>query len=613
MMFFRSLNFILNHPYNRHNKISGLLRYIAWQISYRINPKPVVRNFTANTKFWVWRGLYGITGNLYCGLMEYEDMTLLLHILRDEDTFFDIGANAGVYTVQAMYAGCLSEPGTFQVTHVSGTATVSITSNATGPLAQGSTLMLSASGPPGDYMWGGPNGFGASGTSPYIQNVTVANAGTYGVLVYVPNCPDIMATITIQVAGLRQITGTVRNDNNNNGLQDTADSAKPNVMVNLQPGNLWEITDANGQYTFHVNPGTYTVSYVGLNSTEVVTPASATVTVSAAGQGTFTQNFLVYTPPFTDVMVQVAAWSPPSPGFFRTMVLGNFNAGSQAASGFIKFVPDSLMSVQFPNSSPGYVLSGDTIMWAYNNLLPGQLINRLLTYYTPISVSMGTILTSYAGVTPLSGDLLPANNHYPLQQVVVASYDPNDKQVLPLGDISPAQVASGKDLLYTIRFQNTGTAPAVNVLLVDSLSDNLDLGTLKMVSASHNYNVSLRDGRVLEWHFPNIMLPDSNANEPESHGFVQYRIQPKTSLIIGDEIENTAHIYFDFNEAIVTNTTSTIVNILSAPEGLKAPNSLLLYPNPNSGNFTIKLADCENGKVNIKLLNMLGQEMYSEA
>jgi FkbM family methyltransferase len=100
-MLFSTLKFIYNHPYNKDNKLGGLIRYIKWQINCKLNPYPVVYPFTENTKFLIWKGLTGATGNIYCGLMEYEDMSFLLHFLRPDDVFFDIGANVGAYTLLA--------------------------------------------------------------------------------------------------------------------------------------------------------------------------------------------------------------------------------------------------------------------------------------------------------------------------------------------------------------------------------------------------------------------------------------------------------------------------------------------------------------------------------
>jgi FkbM family methyltransferase len=96
-----TLRFILNHPFNRAERIRALLRFVRWQIGTRLNPYPVAFPFTENSKLLIWRGLVGATGNVYCGLHEFEDMGFLLHFLRRGDLFVDIGANVGSYTVLA--------------------------------------------------------------------------------------------------------------------------------------------------------------------------------------------------------------------------------------------------------------------------------------------------------------------------------------------------------------------------------------------------------------------------------------------------------------------------------------------------------------------------------
>lgn len=95
------LKYIYNHPFNSDNKISVILNFFKWQINCRLNPYPIVYPFTENSKFIVWKGLTGFTGNLYCGLHEYNDMGFLLHFLRPDDLFIDIGANVGAYTILA--------------------------------------------------------------------------------------------------------------------------------------------------------------------------------------------------------------------------------------------------------------------------------------------------------------------------------------------------------------------------------------------------------------------------------------------------------------------------------------------------------------------------------
>jgi len=96
-----TLRFISQHPLAKRNRIAALSRLLKWQINARLNPHPVVYPFVGDTKLLAWKGLTGVTGNIYAGLHEFEDMAFLLHFLREEDFFADIGANVGSYTVLA--------------------------------------------------------------------------------------------------------------------------------------------------------------------------------------------------------------------------------------------------------------------------------------------------------------------------------------------------------------------------------------------------------------------------------------------------------------------------------------------------------------------------------
>jgi len=93
--------FITNHPLNKDNKVAAITRFIKWQARLRSTDKPIVYQFTERAKIFVKKGMSGVTGNLYCGLHEYEDMAFLLHFLRKGELFADIGANVGSYTILA--------------------------------------------------------------------------------------------------------------------------------------------------------------------------------------------------------------------------------------------------------------------------------------------------------------------------------------------------------------------------------------------------------------------------------------------------------------------------------------------------------------------------------
>jgi len=137
----------------------------------------------------------------------------------------------------------------------------------------------------------------------------------------------------------------------------------------------------------------------------------------------------------------------------------------------------------------------------------------------------------------------------------IGSWDPNDKQGFPVGYGAAHYIRPGTELEYLIRFQNTGTDTAFTVRVVDTLSTWLDPTTIRPGASSHAYQFDLMGAGVVEFLFENIMLPDSNVNEPASNGFVKFSISPKESAPLETLIKNEAAIYFDFNEPVITNTT----------------------------------------------------------
>jgi len=138
--------------------------------------------------------------------------------------------------------------------------------------------------------------------------------------------------------------------------------------------------------------------------------------------------------------------------------------------------------------------------------------------------------------------------------VIIGAYDPNDKAATPT--MTPAQLANGKYILYTIRFQNTGNDTAFNVVLADTLSNLLDVSSFDMLASSHLCNTTV-EGNNLLFEFRNILLPDSNRNEQQSHGFVRFRMKPQSNVSVDTDIPNTAAIYFDYNQPVITNTAIT--------------------------------------------------------
>ncbi|MBL7926881.1 MAG: T9SS type A sorting domain-containing protein [Bacteroidia bacterium] len=193
--------------------------------------------------------------------------------------------------------------------------------------------------------------------------------------------------------------------------------------------------------------------------------------------------------------------------------------------------------------------------------------------------------------------------------VVVSSFDPNDKRVSPLNDID---INGNGWLTYTINFQNTGTAPASDIYLLDTLDSNLDLQSFKLLDYSHPLQTQLLSTGMLRFNFPNINLPDSNSNEPLSHGYVQFKIKLKSGLQVGTQIKNTAYIYFDFNQPVVTNTTQ---NVLVNPTAINEMSSAQynFFPNPANDVLYVSIHKPVATTGSIIILDLQGRTVIEEA
>lgn len=234
-------------------------------------------------------------------------------------------------------------------------------------------------------------------------------------------------------------------------------------------------------------------------------------------------------------------------------------------------------------ANPNYTISGNTITWTLNSASSSFSFVDYIQFSVPMGIANGTQHYFVSTITPTGNvsDCCQNNNSGSLLQIVGNSYDPNDKNVNTPEQIDPSVE---DELTFTIRFQNTGTAPAQDVSILDTISPLLDMTTFELLESSHAMHVENLGGGVLRFHFPQIWLPDSTANEPESHGHLVYRIKETPGNPEGTEIFNTAYIYFDWNPAIVTNTTYNVNSSL----GLHFSEIISsMYPNPVDQLLTI--------------------------
>nr|WP_294862458.1 T9SS type A sorting domain-containing protein [uncultured Fluviicola sp.] len=395
------------------------------------------------------------------------------------------------------------------------------------------------------------------------------------------------------------IKGTVYVDQNTNCNADLSDQAVENVRINLldNSGNFVSLvyTDNFGGYYFEVPNGTY---HIIVDTVGAAYSSNCTIenSVTVSSNLIDSVDFVIACANNDDLSVSgIAPTGIVFPGqthgllVFASNQFGNFPVScldslsgelTVSITGPVTYA--GIPPLGFPQPAQ---VNGNTITFSVNNFSSmnweDPFLMNLLVDQTAQSGDSVCVSVTLVSATE-TGNLL--NNQMDLCYAVGNSYDPNIKEVFPT--VVPPNY--NDYLTYTIHFQNTGTAPAINIKLTDLIDPLLDPSTFELIHASDPVESKIQHDS-LSFQFNNIWLADSTSNEPESHGFVQYRIKPFVPLSNGSAIENKASIYFDFNSPIVTNTAVTAVGNLSVNKSSK--NNPVIYPNPSNGIFHIQFPE----------------------
>ncbi|HNQ61660.1 MAG TPA: PKD domain-containing protein [Bacteroidia bacterium] len=447
----------------------------------------------------------------------------------------------------------------------------------------------------------------------FWQHVYV-NSGTYNPTAIVSwnGVSDTMMSDPIIVnSNCGPLVGTVYLDNNSDCIFNTGDETLPNITVSLAVGGttvMWTQTDSMGVYSFNVPSGSsYDVTvhisnwYGGTYT--VNCPSSGTITVpSIPSSG---NDFFLSCPSGFDLTGTVVL-SGVVPGRTGNVCVFAYDQFCNTPNGQIKVILDPMLTA-IPDSSSNYTISGDTIIWNYTNAT--SYWSHCAQVTTNVTATIGDTACITMIIEPISGDSDPGNNVVTTCTAVRTSYDPNDKAGEPYGQGLNNAILPGTEITYTIRFQNTGTAEAYDIYILDTLDASFDLNSLEILGASHAMVPSILADNVVRFSFANIMLPDSNANEPLSHGYVQYRITPAAGIPDGTELLNTAGIYFDFNPPVITNTTLHTIDYTLSVKKISIQDGIQLSPNPSNEKVIVNMLNKGNYKLN--LINMLGETVYT--
>lgn len=397
------------------------------------------------------------------------------------------------------------------------------------------------------------------------------------------SCDGLLSSVQANAGNRNFIKVTYFLDDNENGIKDTDEIYLGIGAFTLQDSLLFRNGFKDG-VSLLAPAGNYTISYEESGALGWFLTSPEEINVELDEDRPFAAvSFGLYT---DESLLDVKTFICAAPFRCNTKVNYHMVALNQgyikaAGTAWLK-IDERLSDVQFVDE-PDIVIDSNYVGWNYV-LEPSQ---RQEFYYCLMApgisdeVMLGDIYKSVCWT--LDDELDP----FCLNEVLRCSYDPNDKLVNP--DRPDSLGLLRDEIVYTIRFQNTGNDYAEDVVVTDTISEFLDMSTFKLINTSHPKEFKIvtdRDNRhIINFTFDNIFLQDSTTNEPASHGFIMYTIRPKSEVEEWTEVNNTAHIYFDFNPPIVTNTTSTtLVEEFPTDAALELKDlGLTIAPNPTSG------------------------------
>ncbi len=389
------------------------------------------------------------------------------------------------------------------------------------------------------------------------------------------------------VASESYLTGFCFWDKNENKLRDPGEPPFQNQILHLAPAGKLTFTDADGSFRIYADSGHYALSILP-DSCWVLSTDSAAYHLFFDGISTVsTLDFGLKLNGTAKKLAAQIATAPTRCGFEVPGFVSVQNEGCALASGVFELqIPDSLVMFISASPPPDAIAPGLLTWQPPDTLLPGATfdIQLLLKIAGPEHLGDTLRLLGITRALDAAGSPETQADSVFLFSPVNCAYDPNDKLV-NRASLPENYEAAASELVYTVRFQNTGTDTAFNVTVRDQLAPELDFATFRPLIASHPYSVTFDSAtRTAVFSFRNVLLPDSSVNEPGSHGLLQFAIYPVANLPAETLIKNSAGIYFDFNPPVVTNMAKTLVEkiVVSTEQQVSTRGKIRLWPNPAS-------------------------------
>lgn len=402
------------------------------------------------------------------------------------------------------------------------------------------------------------------------------------------------------------VGGSVYYDRNEDGLNNESDVPIGNLQVILQPEGTRTGTAHDGSYIFYAEPGEHTVSIVPQDPYyKGIDTLQHSLTVELL-QDTVLPSTGLYGEDILDADMQMGTtWSRCG----RTVPLWVVvtSKGNVPANLELTMKIDSRVTLQETSLPIESTDADGTMHFAFNALEPYESRTLEMSVLLPTAT---TDSVSYTAELLHGGTAVKSQT---TKRLIRCSYDPNDIQVFPEGLTEHGFVPMEQELTYFIRFQNTGNDTAFMVDILDTLAPCLNPDSFQFLSSSHEVRYFVEQNGALRFLFEDINLLDSTSNEPESHGFVMFSVQPRENTAVGTIAETKAHIYFDYNPAIVTNrVTCTFTDKFTPIEQTirlnEGWNLISLYVQPENDTLSSIL-----GGISSEIIQIKNNDKYYDA
>ncbi len=512
-----------------------------------------------------------------------------------------------------------------------------------GEVATPESCLYIADGRDTAVAWGGkpPYSYGWS-TGGTTSNINALPAGPYWVHVTDANgctTKDQYSYVdydTTQYGCYCTINGTVYHDDNGNCVQEPYETGIPNMQIRISGtalGTVYTYTDANGYYTYKVPAGVYSVAQSSMGNYRISScQSSVEYTTTLSGTGCLNTVNFGDTVRDTVYDMRISTWDYTFPvagqTYSQVVVLtndGNMRADSAMAAyrcdGQL-YQPSFIPCGYFAGSNNYYQTDSVT------SLVPGASKMFLANYRVPGNIPTGTTLTfkdTVAYFYPVSNwvnDNTKSNNVNIFSTKTTGSYNPEFKEVYPKGSGSTGLISYTDSVLeYMVHFQNTGNWPVINVMVIDTLDNNVEWSTLKPgFSSASSYITMTQSGsrKIAKFMFNDINLPTMSSDLIRSNCMFTYSVHIKPGLPVGTTIKNRSSIYFDYNAPVLTNYTLNTISssdpYLSVHNTTPGANhTFAVYPNPASSTFNAVISSDATGKGDLKVCDITGKVLMTTA